>query len=42
MALKNPAISGDHGQGIGVSMGYIPLLEGDASGTCERSAMKKK
>ena len=35
---ENPAISGDHGRGVG----YTPLLECDAPGTGKGTAMKKK
>jgi len=36
------AISGDHGQGVGVGVEYTPLLECDAPSTGKRAAMKKK
>ena len=39
---QNPAISGDHGWGVGVSVEYTLLLEGNAPSTCKRSAMKEK
>jgi len=35
-------MSGDHGQDISVGMEYTLLLEGNASSTCEKLAMKKK
>jgi len=39
---QDPAISGDYGWGVGVGVGYTPLLESDIPGTCKRSAMKKE
>jgi len=38
---QDPAISGDHGQGV-VVVGYTPLLESNTPSTCEGSAMKKE
>jgi len=38
----NPAISGDHGQGVSIGVEYTLLLEYDASGTSKEAAMKKK
>jgi len=40
--IQDPTISRDHGQGISMGVGYIPLLESDAPSTCERLAMKKE
>ena len=39
---QDPTISGDHGQGVGISVEYIPLLEGNTPGTCEGLAIKGK
>jgi len=39
---QDPAISRDHGQGVGVGVGYTLLLESDASSIYKRSAMKKE
>jgi len=39
---QDPAISGDHGRGGGQGVGYTLLLESDAPGTCEGSAMKEE
>jgi len=41
-STQDPAISGDHGQGIGVDVGYTLLLESNAPSTCEGLAMKKE
>ena len=38
----DPAISGDHGQDVGVGVEYILLLKSDTPSTYERSAMKGK
>jgi len=39
---QDPAISGDHGRGVVVGVGYTPLLESNVSSTCEGLAIKKK
>jgi len=39
---QNPAISGDYSQGVGVGVGYTPLLECNAPGTGKGAAMKEK
>jgi len=39
---QDPTISGDHGWGVGVGVGYIPLLECDIPATSKGAAMKKK
>ena len=39
---QNPAISKNHGQGVGIGVVYTPLLECNASGTGKGAAMKKK
>ena len=39
---QNPAISGDHGQGGGIGVGYIPLLECNAPGTGKGVTMKRR
>ena len=39
---QNPAISGNYGRGIGIGVGYTPLLECDVPGTGKGAAMKKK
>ena len=38
----NPTISGDHGWGVGSGVGYILLLECDASGIGKEVTMKRK
>ena len=41
-STQDPTISGDHGRGIGVGIGYTPLLESNTPSICEGSAMKKE
>jgi len=40
--VATTAISGDHGQGVGIGVGYTLLLECDAPGTGKRAIMKRK
>ena len=40
--IQNPTISEDYNQSVGISVGYILLLESNVPSTCERLAMKKK
>jgi len=39
---QDPAISGDHDWGVGVGVGYTPLLECNASSVDKGAAMKEK
>jgi len=42
LVVATTAISGDHGQGVGIGVGYTLLLECDAPGTGKRAIMKRK
>ena len=37
-----PTITGDHGWGVGIGVGYTPLLECDAPGIGKGATMKRK
>ena len=37
-----PTITGDHGWGVGIGVGYTPLLECDAPSTGKGATMKRR